>query len=194
MTPDESDLRARCAAGDHDGALTAAVARYGAELFGFLVGLAGDHDRAGDAFSAMWERAWSGLPRFRWESSLRAWLYTIARNEFLRATQRDRRNLPLSLAPAVAEAVAAVRTATAPHQRTEVKDAFARVREALSPDDHMLLGLRLDRRLPWNEIALIMGDGDPTHVARDAALLRKRYQRLKDRLAELSAQLRPDGD
>ena len=106
--------------------------------------------------------------------------------------RRDRRNLPLSVAPSVAEAVAVIRTATAAHQRTEIKAAFAKVREALAPEDHMLLGLRLDRRLAWNEIATILGDGDPAHLGRDAAVLRKRYQRLKARLQELSAQLLPD--
>jgi RNA polymerase sigma-70 factor (ECF subfamily) len=192
VPPDETDLRALCEAGDHDAAMTAAVQRYGRELFGFLLGLSGDHDRAGDAFSAMCERAWTALPKFRWDSSLRVWLYTIARHEFLRAVRRDRRNLPLSVAPAVAEAVAVIRTATAAHQRTEIKAAFAKVREALAPEDHMLLGLRLDRRLAWNEIATILGDGDPAHLGRDAAVLRKRYQRLKARLQELSAQLLPD--
>lgn len=189
MAPDETDLRARCDAGDHDGAAAAAIERYGPELFGFLVGLAGDRDRAGDVFSAVCERAWRGLPKFRWDAPLRVWMYRIARNEFLRAAARDRGELPLSVVPSVAHAIAEVRTATAPHLRTDVKDEFARIRAALDPDDHMLLGLRLERGLAWNEIARVLGDGDPAHLTRDAATLRKRYERVKARLKELSAHL-----
>ncbi len=192
MTPDETDLRARCDAGAYDAAMTAAVERYGHELFGFLIGLSGDRDRAGDVFSAMCERAWRALPKFRWDSSLRVWLYTIARHEFLRVATRDHRRVPLSVVPSVADAIVAVRTATAPHLRTEVKEAFAAIRAALAPEDHMLLGLRLDRGLAWSEIARVLGDGDPAHLGRDAATLRKRYERVKARLKELSAELLRD--
>jgi len=51
--------------------MSRAIERYGDELFGCLVGLSGDRDRAGDVFNAMCERAWRALPRFRWESSVR---------------------------------------------------------------------------------------------------------------------------
>ena len=66
----------------------------------------------------------------------------------------------------------------------EIKERFAKVRETLTPDDHMLLGLRLDRRLSWNDIAQVM-EASP-------AALRKRYQRLKERLEELADELLGD--
>lgn len=178
----EAHIRSRFDAGDLDGAMTAAVEGYGDEVFGFLVGLAGDRDRAGDVFGATCERAWRALPRFRWESSLRVWLYTIARNEFLRAATRAKKHVPLSQAPSVEAAIAKVRTSTPPHQRTEVKAQFARIREELTPDDHMLLGLRLDREMAWNDIAIVLGG--------NAAALRKRYERLKEKLRALAKEAR----
>lgn len=192
MAVDEAALRQQWDAGAYEDVMTAALDGYGAELFGFLVGLTGDHDRAGDVFGAVCERAWKGLPRLRWESSLRVWLYAIARNEFLRAASRTRRDVPLSRVPSVEVAVVRARTATSPHLRTEVKAGFAKLRAALAPDDHMLLGLRLDRGLAWNDIARVLGDGDPAHLARDAAALRKRYERLKARLRELASSLVTD--
>jgi RNA polymerase sigma-70 factor (ECF subfamily) len=167
--------------GDLDGAITAAIGGYGGELFGFLVGLAGDSDRAGDVFGAACERIWKGLPKFRWESSFRVWAYSIARNEFLRAARtggaRERRQVPLSNVASVAAAIDRVRTETPAYQRTSVKDTFAKVRAELSPDDHMLLGLRLDRKMAWNDISEVLGV--------EAATLRKRFERLKDKLQTL---------
>jgi RNA polymerase sigma-70 factor, ECF subfamily len=184
----EADIRRRFDAGDLDGAMTAAIDGYGSELFGFLVSLAHDRDRADDAFGAACERMWRSLDAFRWESTFRVWAYTVARHEFLRVTRdiaRERRQVGLSRVPAAQEAaLQRVRTATAPHLRTEVKDELARIRAELPHEDHMLLTLRLDRQMSWNDIAVVLGNEDATTLARDAAALRKRYERLKERLAE----------
>jgi RNA polymerase sigma-70 factor, ECF subfamily len=185
----EAELRRRFDAGDLDGAMARAVEAYGDELFGFLFGLVRDDDRAADLFGDVCERMWRGLPTFRWESSFRVWMYTIARNEFLRSgrrVNRQRRELPLSRAPHVIGAIDKARSSTPPHLRTEIKDRFAKLRAELSPEDHMLLGLRIDRKLPWSDIARVLGSGDPATVDRDAATLRKRFERLKARLKELA--------
>jgi DNA-directed RNA polymerase specialized sigma24 family protein len=121
-------------------------------------------------------------------------MYLIARNEFLRSADRDRRLVPLSQAPAVLDAVTRIRSSTPVYQRTEVKEAFARLREQLDPEDHMLLGLRLDRGLSWNDIAQILGGGRPADLARESAALRKRFERLKSKLATLAADLLGDDD
>lgn len=183
----EREIRRLCEAGDPDAAIARALEGYGPELYGFLVGLAGDVDRAGDAFGAACERLWRALPAFRWECTFRVWAYTVARNEHYRALRAGRREVPLSEAPAVTAIAARVRTATPAYQRTDVKDAFARIREALAPEDHMLLGLRLDRKMAWNDIARILGSGEAGALAREAATLRKRYERLKLRLRALAA-------
>jgi RNA polymerase sigma-70 factor, ECF subfamily len=181
----ERAIRALCEAGSYDEATTAALRRYGVELLGFLRALAGDHDLAADAFGELGEDVWKGLPRFRWESSLRSWLYSLARNALaqLRRDPRRRRdrNLPLSVAP---EMAAVVRTVTREIQRTEVKDGFRMLREQLDPEEHELLLLRLDRGLAWKDIARILG-GDGDLDAR-AAALRKRFERARQRLKKLA--------
>ncbi len=183
----EARVRERCEAGDIDGGLTAAIEGYGPELYGFLLGLAHDRTRADDAFAAACERMWKGLPAFRWTSTLRVWAYQIARNEFLRAMRdvtRARRQVPLSQVPSVNLAFERVRSTTPPHEQTAVKDRFAELRASLDPDDHMLLGLRIDRRMSWSEIVDILGSGDPATATREAAGLRKKFERLKERLRE----------
>lgn len=185
----EERIRARFDAGDLDAAMATAIEGYGPELFGFLVGLTRDHDRASDVFGSVCERLWRGLPAFRWDSTFRVWAYAIARNEFLRSlrhTARERKQVPLSRASQLSGMIARARATTPPYQRTDVRDAFAQIREQLDPEDHMLLGLRLDKRMAWNEIAEVLGSGDPAHRTREAAKLRKRFERLKTRLRELT--------
>jgi RNA polymerase sigma-70 factor, ECF subfamily len=186
----ESELRRMYDIGDLNAVATMSIRGYGPEIFGFLVGMARDADAAADIFSGTCERIWRGLPGFRWESSLRVWAYAIARHHFhhwMRDRAKQRRNVPLSDAPQLAELANAVRSSTAEHLRTEVKDGFARLRESLDPDDQLLLALRLDGRMPWNDVARVMageGQGEPT--PRDVAALRKRFERLKKQIRELA--------
>ena len=188
--PDDRDaseraIRDLCDAGNHADATTAALRVYGVELLGFLRALAGDHDLAAEAFAELCEDIWKGLPRFRWHASLRSWLYTLARNALgqLRRDPRRRRdrNLPLSIAP---EMAAVVRTVTRDIQRTAVKDELRILREQLDAEEHELLLLRLDRNMAWKDIARILG-GDDDLDAR-AAALRKRFERVKQRLKKLA--------
>jgi RNA polymerase sigma-70 factor (ECF subfamily) len=172
---DEAAIRDRCAAGDFAAAATAALELYGSELLGYLHATAREPDLANEAYAELGEDFWRALPKFRWGSSLRTWLYTLARNALGQLRRRRKRTVPLSLAP---ELAAVVRTHTLEFQRTDVKDEFRVLREALDPDEHELLLLRLDRDLPWKDIAAIIG-GEP-------AALRKRFERAKERLKKLA--------
>ncbi|MBX3159558.1 MAG: sigma-70 family RNA polymerase sigma factor [Deltaproteobacteria bacterium] len=191
----EAELARRFAAGDLDGVMAMAVEGYGAELFGFLVGLTRDPIAADDVFSATCERIWRGLPKFRWDSTLRVWAYAIARNEFLRSTRttaRQKREVPVSQIASIQQAIDRVRSTTPVHERTAVKDRFAKLREQLAPEDHMLLGLRIDRKMAWNDIVRVLAEADgeaaAVDVTREAAALRKRFERLKTKLRELARQ------
>jgi RNA polymerase sigma-70 factor (ECF subfamily) len=83
-----------------------------------------------------------------------------------------------------------VRTETAVHLKTETRDRFREIRDALDPDDRTLLILRIDRGLSWNETARVLADEehvDDAELPRLAARLRKRFERLK---AKVVAELR----
>ena len=190
IEPIETEIRGRWEAHDLDGAMATALAHYGDELFGFLSGLAREYVQAEDAFSATCERMWRGLPRFEWRSTFRVWAYRIARNEFLRTTRdsaRARKAVPLSEIASIREAIERNRSTTPAHLRSEVKDRFAKLREQLDPEDHMLLGLRIDRKMAWADIAKVLTATEEEPDARDLAALRKRFERLKVRLRELAA-------
>ena len=60
--------------------------------------------------------------------------------------------------------------------------ALARLRATLTPEEQTLLTLRIDQQLSWDEIGEVFSaSGERV----EPPALRKRFQRLKDRLAEL---------
>ncbi|MDX2092682.1 MAG: sigma-70 family RNA polymerase sigma factor [Kofleriaceae bacterium] len=184
----EAEIRKAWETGDLDAAMTRAFERYADELYGFLRGLGRDPVQADEAFSAMCERIWRGLPNFRWDSTFRVWAYRIARNEFLRTTRevaRARRAVPLSDIPSVKRIVAQVRSTTPPYQRDDVRDKFAAVRAQLPPDDLVLLGMRIEHKMAWDQIALVLAGEDAPPTPKDVAALRKRFERLKTKLRGL---------
>lgn len=190
----ENAIKAAWDRGDFDAAISIALDKYGDELFGFLMGLARHQAQAEDAFSAACERMWRGLPSFRWESTLRVWAYRISRNEFLRTTRdvaRARKGVPISQVASIQKAMDRARSTTPPEHRTEVKDRFAELRAELDPEDLMLLGLRIERKMAWADIANVLAhaqsEDEPPATPPDArtiATLRKRFARLKDKLRE----------
>jgi len=63
------------------------------------------------------------------------------------------------------------------------QDRLARLRASLEPEERTLLILRLDREMSWNEVAEVLSvEGGPV----DAAAVRKRFERVKDKLAKLA--------
>jgi RNA polymerase sigma-70 factor (ECF subfamily) len=197
MDPDareriERAIRERFEAGDLQGAATAGLRGYGPEIFGVLVSLQRDEAHAAEVFSEFTERLWRGLDRFAWESSFRTWAFTIARNaskSHAEAAQARARALsPLPSGSALSALAAQIRTETLPYLRTEVKDGFARLRQALPEDDRLLLVLRVDKGMSWNEVARVLqgneGPGDAAAEKREAARLRQRFATLKRELLE----------
>src|SRR5262249_2682277 len=85
-----------------------------------------------------------------------------------------------------------VRTQTTAFRRTENKTRLQALRDELPEEDRMLLILRVDRALPWNDLARILAeqeDGsilEDSALAREAARLRKRFQLVKDQLREMA--------
>lgn len=180
--------------GDHEGAATALIRGYGREIFSFLAAVHRSEDEASEVFSLFTEGVWRGLPKFRVEGTFRTWAYGIARKASLRVRRdKHRRQARFGALPegstlsAIAEEV---RTQTLWYLRTEPRSRFAAIRDSLPPEDRELLVLRVDRKLPWNELAQMLRDDgeEPLEgeaLKREAARLRKRFQLLSEKLHEL---------
>ncbi|HEX8789836.1 MAG TPA: sigma-70 family RNA polymerase sigma factor [Polyangiaceae bacterium] len=192
----ESEVRSLCDARDWDAACTAILRGYGPEVFGFLVAVHRSEAAANDAFSDLAEAIWRSLPSFAWQSTARTWTYAIARN-VSRTRKRDAarldRRAPRAGDSALEGVAAKVRTETAAILRTETKTRLQALRDELPQADRMLLVLRIDRGLSWNDLARVLHEGedegaalDDAALVREAARLRKRFQIVKDKLREMA--------
>lgn len=186
-----SDERVRqlVQSGDVDRAVTEALRALGPEVFGFLHAVVRSNVEAEEVFSATSERIWRSIGSFRWRCTLRTWVYSIARNEMLRYLDGARRRNAGRVTPsALDELVANVRTETLSALRTDKRDRLRQLRDELPHDDRVLVILRIDRELSWEEIARTFLAADESsideHLAREAARLRKRFQLVKQRLAD----------
>jgi len=183
----DSEVQSWVREGQLDPAATRIFEVYGSEIYGFLLSLMHSETAAGDVFSQLGEDLWNGLPKFKFGCSIRTWLYVLARHAAARYRRSpwnkgERRGAESRIDSLVDIA----RSRTQPWQRTEIKDRFSQLRESLDPDDQILLTLRIDRDLAWNEVAKVMLDGE----AADAAALQRETDRLRKRFQLLKTELR----
>jgi RNA polymerase sigma-70 factor (ECF subfamily) len=172
------------AAGDASAAATLVVRSLGPHILGYLRGVLRDADDADDAFARWAESVWRGISGFRGEAALDTWCHRIAWHSAMRILRdpHHRRRTPLNTSQA-SRLAEEVRTATASNLGTTAQNRVAELRRQLSPEDQTLLVLRLDRNLPWREIAQVLAE-DGVDVTE--AALRKRYERIKERVRELA--------
>lgn len=191
----EENIQRALAAKDWDGAATHAIRAYGPEILGFLVGAASNEGDASEIFSQFCEDLWKGLPGFRGTSSFRTWAYVLARHaahRFRRDPYR-KRSAGLSALGPLSGIAENVESSTLGFLRSEVKNGIRALRDELPPEDRELLILRVDRNLDWSDVARVFaeeqredGSAEPTQadLARLAATLRKRYERVKKKLKD----------
>ncbi len=181
----EERIAASLDAGRLAEAATEGLRAYGAEIGGYLAAILRNGTAAADVFSDVCENIWKGIGQFKHESSFRTWAYAIAwnaakmyrRDAFRRRVRRLQTDEYSQLADRLARS-------TLLHADPLAADRLARLRATLTPFEQSLLILRIDKGLPWREIAQILEE-PPTPV--DPATLRKQYERLKQRLLDQAA-------
>ncbi len=178
--PAEDRIDALLAAGDLRGAAGEAVRALGPRILGYLHAVLRDDADAAEAFSAFAESLWRGIAGFRGECAFRTWAYKLAWSAALRvrddAYRRRGRRLETTEISRLADEVR--RSSVLRAERESA--ALERLRALLTPEEQSLLVLRVDQGLPWEDVALVLSaPGAPV----DAAALRKRFERLKDKLA-----------
>jgi RNA polymerase sigma-70 factor (ECF subfamily) len=166
--------------GDFDAGATALIDGYGPQVLGFLRAVVRDPEEADDAFALFAENAWKGLARWEMRSSARAWAYRVAWNaasrQFRDPWRRRRKRLPASVASKLAAAV----TSTSGRDVDRQHGTLEALRARLTQEEQSLLVLRIDRDLSWHEVAVALGVPED---AAGCAALRKRFERLKEKLA-----------
>ncbi len=157
--------------GDRKRALTVLMDAYGSALYRYCCLLAGE-DLAPDAHQLAFVQAYEGLGRFAGRSSLRTWLYGIARHRCLDALKqerrRERRFRPVEELREPPEEDGDV------EERLRLQD-LAQALEAclrrLRPAIRAAVLLRYRESFSYPEIARICGERPPTLQARVARAL-----------------------
>jgi RNA polymerase sigma-70 factor, ECF subfamily len=188
--PIQTALRAR----DFERATRLTLELYGAGVLRFLVARLRNVDDAREAYAMFAEDLWSSITRFEFRCTMRGWAYVLARNaahRHLRSPQRRAcHNEPISAHASALADPGSVRSATAPHQRTALKQRIRALRAQLAAEDQVILTLHVDGGLPFRELALVLQEpGAELHgsaLTRSAARLRKRFERLKRELRTLA--------
>lgn len=187
-----------------DAAVTEVVKGYGPQILGYLRAVVRSPEDAEEVFSQFAEDLWKGLAGFRGDCSVRVWAYKIAwhaASRFARDPYRRRRDrLATTMASRLAEEILSSSNRMMERRSAEVE----RLRMHLTSEEQSLLVLRVDRQLSWREVAEVLaaeeedgGDGaagaPPAASPRrssggpvDETTLRKRFERLKQKLARLA--------
>lgn len=180
----DQTIKAHLASGDLALAATTALGGLGPQILGYLGAQLRDDDAAYDVFGHFCEELWKSIGTFRGDSSFKTWAYKLVMHSISRYQRDGYRRRGVALASDELSALMEqIRTTTPPFKRTEVKDAVARLRESLEPEEQTLLFLRVDQDLSWNEVAeVISARGEPA----EPAALRKRFERAKAKLRKLA--------
>ncbi len=187
-TADETEPLALLRRGAFDEAATWVLRKYGPEVMAWLLALERDVEEARDVYAIVSAAIWRSMPSFRGDCSLRTYAYAVARGQLARSQRtRARRPPQVPLSREVESLAAQRRTSTAEYLRPGARERLVALRESLDEDDRVLLTLRLNRQLSWREIARVLGAEDAAGGAgleRQAAALRKRYERLKEKFRD----------
>jgi RNA polymerase sigma-70 factor (ECF subfamily) len=182
MTGDELVL-SMVQAGDSRQAATVLLRTHGPSVLRYLRSLLQNEGAVDDAFSLFAEWAWSGICRFRGESSLRTWALGVAWNAARRVSDEAWRKNKERLKTQDASKLAQEIRASSAMELDRQANSLNELRRQLSPDEQNLLALRIDQQLAWEEIATILASTgeEPT-----VATLRKRFERLKQHIARMA--------
>ncbi len=191
----DAELRTLFEAGDLDATATLFLRHYGPHIMAFLIDRTRNPTTAADVFGQFAEDFWSGLPNFRWQASLRAWAFTLARNAAYQqahaADNRVERNVTLPPDSQFNLEFRRCQSTVRQYLMTKTKTRFRDlVQRHLDEEDLLLLVLRVDQALSWTELVAVLhpseGPKSAEQEQRLSANLRKRFSRLKDRLRTLA--------
>ncbi len=158
--------------GDHRAALADCARTHGASVGRLCMAWLGSQAEAEEATQETLLAAYDAMRGFRGESSVRAWLYGIARHVCARRQEtRQRREARLRLVHADGDGAPGADSLLAVRRRAErVRDAL----EQLKPSERDALVLRYEAELSFREVADACGI--------DEAAARKRVSRALERL------------
>ena len=152
----DADIRDAISCGDHRAALTRIDERFGDAVYRFVRNLMGADDLADDVYQTTLIEAYRDLASFGGRSSLRTWLFSIARHRALDALKANRRRAARFDSSTETPEVADGRpSADERMSDSQVLAALERCLEDLPPELRMVLLLRFQEGFGYDDIARI---------------------------------------
>lgn len=181
----ELEIKTNHESGDLHFAADKALKLYGSEISAWLIRRYENNDTAVEMYSEFSLYFWQWFPTFAWESSLRTWMYSIARSVCY--SNLPRHHYPLSQVPKDISALIVnqcERIST--YKCFGAEDACQKLSDrVLTKEDRDLLIWRIDRQMSWQDIARILSDApylDEEECRNKATALRVRFNRIKKKL------------
>jgi RNA polymerase sigma factor (sigma-70 family) len=169
--PEEEALEA-LARGDRDGALSLLMDAYGAGLYRYCRQMIPQDGLAEDVHQTVFVQAYEALERFSRRSTLRTWLYGIARHRCLDALKARRRHRARFEAPG--ELPEPPQEVATPEEQAASGDrarALERCLAGLAPKVRSAVVLRFQEGFSYGEMAALCRERAPTLQARVARAL-----------------------
>lgn len=142
--------------------------RYAPDVYRFALWLSGNPAEADDITSETFVRAWAGRSKIRTET-VKAYLFTIARNLFLQQQRQQKRQVELEQAVQIA---AKHRLSEAIEERQDW-EKMVQLLQKLPEGDRAALILRAQYEMPYAEIARVLS------ISLSAAKVKVHRARLK---------------
>ncbi|HZZ85450.1 MAG TPA: sigma-70 family RNA polymerase sigma factor [Anaeromyxobacteraceae bacterium] len=173
-------------------AATGILKRHGPHILRYLAIVLRDREAALEVFCTFEEDLWRGMAGFRGESSERTWAHRLAWHAALRYLRDPYRLRCVPLGPKAGLDTPVPSESQGSEQVEERARAVAELRDSLRPEERYLLALRVDQRLSWEEVAAVLTK--PGEQRPDPSALRKRFERLKEKLTRRASEagLLPD--
>lgn len=173
----EQEALAALDRGDTRAALEVLMRAYKAAVFRFCRRMLGDDALADDVRQQTFIQAFSDLPRFSRRSSLRTWLFSVARHRCLDASKIRQRSQQLFLHPGdLPDQPDGSESAEHRVQRGSVQRAIDACLNELTPATRAAVVLRYVQNFSYEEMAVACGEKAGTlqaRVARSMPLLQQ---------------------
>ena len=162
---------------DHEGALSILMGAYGTAVYRFCLQIVGDPDLAEDAHQMTFVQAFRDMGRFAGRSTLKTWLFGIARHRSLDAKkERRRRERRFPTGVEVADSPDPTATAEGGVIGRSLREALRHCLDQLTPRVRETVALRFQHEFSYPEIEKINGERATTlqaRVARSLPVLRR---------------------
>jgi RNA polymerase sigma-70 factor (ECF subfamily) len=174
-TSDEGDIAAALAENDHKRTLTLLMTRYGDRIYRYALGMTGEPQMADEIRQVVFVEAFRDLPNFAGRSPVLGWLFAIARHRCLDIAKTQRRwNRRYKHDPP--DELASDDDPDRALDASRLAGLLARCMNALAPAAREAVVLRYQHELPYDEVAVLVGERIGTvqqRVARALPVLRK---------------------